>query len=280
MRFVRYRARETGGFGTIVADTIRPIIGAKTLVEAWLAQAEDAFAEPIPIADATLECPVFPLVRNPFCVGWNYVDHFAEGAAVRGPTDAQELPDRPTFFTKATTAITGPNDRIAAHSAVTETLDWEVELAVIIGTRATDVPEDGAMDVVLGFTVANDVSARNVQRGHGGQWFRGKSLDDTSPIGPWVVTGDEMGPIGGQEILCRVNGELVQSATLADLHFGVPRIIAELSNGMTLLPGDVILTGTPSGVGFARTPPRFLRPGDIVESEVAGIGTLRNQVGE
>lgn len=278
MRFVRYRARDTGGFGVLVGDTIRPIIGAETLIEATIGEAAGAFAKPISIADVTLECPVTPLVRNPFCVGWNYVDHFAEGAAARAPAGAQELPDRPTFFTKATTAIIGPVDPIAAHAEVTDTLDWEVELAVVIGARATDIPENRAMDVVLGFAVANDMSARNVQRGHGGQWFRGKSLDGTSPIGPWVVTPDEMGTIGGQTIRCRVNGELVQSATLADLHFGVPRIIAELSHGLTLLPGDVILTGTPSGVGFARTPPRFLSPGDVVESEISGIGMLHNEV--
>jgi 2-keto-4-pentenoate hydratase/2-oxohepta-3-ene-1,7-dioic acid hydratase in catechol pathway len=131
---------------------------------------------------------------------------------------------------------------------------------------------------VLGFTVANDVTARNVQRGHGGQWFRGKSLDGTCPIGPWIVTPDELRPLEAVPIACRVNGETVQSAVLGDLHFGVPRIIAELSAGLTLLAGDVILTGTPSGVGFARTPPRYLSTGDVVESEIGGIGVLRNEV--
>jgi 2,4-didehydro-3-deoxy-L-rhamnonate hydrolase len=279
MRIARYRDDETAGFGIVVDDAVRPVTGARTVVEAAAGAAADAVGEPIPLADLTLDCPVFPLVRNPFCVGWNYVDHFAEGAAARGPGGAQELPDRPTFFTKATTAIIGPFEAIAAHSAVTETLDWEVELAVVIGSGGSDIPEERAMDAVLGFAVANDVTARNVQRGHGGQWFRGKSLDATSPIGPWLVAPDELGEIGPQAITCRVNGETVQSATLADLHFGVPRIIAELSAGLTLLPGDVILTGTPSGVGFARTPPRYLVLGDVVESDIEGIGTLRNQVG-
>ena len=266
------------GYGLVDGDAIRPITDATSLIEAAARGSQGSTGEPIPLADVTLVCPVQPLVRNAFCVGWNYVDHFAEGATARGPGGALEIPDRPTFFTKATTAIIGPADPIASHPDVTETLDWEVEFAVVIGQRATDVPEEEAMDVVLGFTVANDVSARNVQRGHGGQWFRGKSLDATSPIGPWVVTRDEFGDVGPQAIRCRVNGETMQSATLADLHFGVPRIIAELSRGLTLLPGDVILTGTPSGVGFARTPPRFLHPGDVVESEIAGIGTIRNVV--
>jgi 2-keto-4-pentenoate hydratase/2-oxohepta-3-ene-1,7-dioic acid hydratase in catechol pathway len=279
MRIVRYRSRDTVGFGVVEGDTVRPVPGARTIVEAADAARVGAGEEPVMLADIALECPVFPLVRNPFCVGWNYVDHFAEGAAARGPGGAQEIPDRPTFFTKATTAIIGPLDRISSHGSVTDTLDWEVELAVVIGQGGSDIPEERALDAVLGFSVANDVTARNVQRGHGGQWFRGKSLDGTSPIGPWLVTTDEFGPIGGQAITCRVNGETVQSATLDDLHFGIARIIAELSAGLTLLPGDVILTGTPSGVGFARTPPRFLSDGDVVESDIEGIGTLTNRVG-
>jgi 2,4-didehydro-3-deoxy-L-rhamnonate hydrolase len=279
MRFARFRHDGTGAYGVIDGEAVRPIIGARSPVEAAARASAGNVGPAISLGDVTLDAPVLPLVRNVFCVGWNYVDHFAEGAAVRGPSGAQEIPDRPTFFTKATTAIIGPADGIAAHPDVTETLDWEVELAVVIGREGSDIPEDRAMEFILGFCVANDVSARNVQRGHGGQWFRGKSLDRTSPIGPWIVTPEEIGELGPQSIECRVNGETVQSATLFDLHFGVPRILAELSAGLTLLPGDVILTGTPSGVGFARTPPRFLSVGDVVESEIAGIGMLRNTVG-
>ncbi len=279
MRIARYLDREAIGFGIVSDAEIRPVPAAHSIVEAVLEAREGRIGEPIELGSINLDSPVFPLVRNPFCVGWNYADHFAEGAAVRGPSGAQELPDRPTFFTKATTSIIAPYGEIAAHASVTETLDWEVELAVVIGSGGADLTEERALDAVLGFTVANDVTARNVQRGHGGQWFRGKSLDATSPIGPWVVTPDELGELGSQAITCRVNGEIVQSATLADLHFGIPRIIAELSAGLTLLPGDVILTGTPSGVGFARTPPRFLHAGDVVESEIEGIGALRNEVG-
>ena len=277
MRLARYRSNGTVHFGVIEGDAIRPVADAQSIAEA-AAEAHDSSQEPLRLADVALDSPVFPLVRNPFCVGWNYVDHFAEGAAARGSGGAQELPDRPTFFTKATTSIIGPFDPVASHAAVTQTLDWEVELAVVIGAGGADIPEERALDAILGFCVANDVTARNVQRGHGGQWFRGKSLDGTSPIGPWVVTPDEIGELGPRAITCRVNGETVQSATLADLHFGVSRIIAELSAGLTLLPGDVILTGTPSGVGFARTPPRYLRAGDVVESEIDGIGVLRNEV--
>lgn len=232
----------------------------------------------VALEDVELRSPVAPLVRNAFCVGWNYDDHFAEGRAARGPAGATEIPDRPTFFTKATEAIIGPADDIESHAAISQTLDWEVELAVVIGRRGRDIAEDAALDHVLGFTVANDVTARNVQRGHGGQWFRGKSLDGTSPVGPWIVTRDAFGDVGSHRITCRVNGETMQDASLSSLHFDVPRILAELSAGLTLLPGDVILTGTPSGVGFAREPARFLSAGDVVESEIEGIGTLRNTV--
>ena len=232
----------------------------------------------VDLAMVTLAAPVLPVLRNLFCVGWNYVDHFAEGKAVRGGAGAQELPERPAFFTKATQTVIGPNDPIDAHDDVTSMLDWEVELAVVIGEGGSNIPEDRAMDHVLGYTIANDVTARNVQREHGGQWFRGKSLDGTCPIGPWIVTPDELGSLDKLAITCRVNGETMQSAALGDLHFGVPRIIAELSRGLTLLAGDVILTGTPSGVGFARNPPRFLADGDVVESEIEGIGMMRNVV--
>ena len=274
--------RDGGGirYGVVEGDDIRPIPDAATPPDAARLAASGAMSpEPAAsLADASLVAPVLPLVRNLFCVGWNYADHFAEGAAVRGAGSAQEIPDRPTFFTKATGTVIGPFDTIELHADVTQSLDWEVELAVVIGTGGRDIPEGAALDHVLGFTVANDVSARNVQREHGGQWFRGKSLDGTCPIGPWIVTPDELGSLEQRAITCRINGETVQSATLGDLHFGVPRIIAELSRGLTLEAGDVILTGTPSGVGFARTPPRFLAAGDVVESEIEGIGTLRNEV--
>ena len=208
-----------------------------------------------------LEAPVAPLVRNILCVGWNYLAHFAEGRGKRDrPADeAEELPQRPAFFTKATGCLIGPFDAIEDHAAITQTLDYEAELAVVIGVGGRDIAEEAAPGHVLGYAVANDVSARNVQRGHGGQWFRGKSLDATCPIGPWLVTPDELGELGPLAIRCRVNGETLQEARLGDMHFGVPRIIAELSAGLTLLGGDVILTGTPPGVGFARTPPRYLR---------------------
>ena len=258
-------------FGAIDGDRLVLAEDARTPMDVGTAGGDS-----IPLAEARLVAPIVP-VRNVFCVGWNYVEHFEEGQTARGGT-AQEIPDRPTFFTKATGTVIGPFDEIEGHGDVSETLDWEVELAVVIGLGGRDISADRALEHVLGYTVANDVSARNVQRGHGGQWFRGKSLDRTCPIGPWIVTPDEFGIPASQAIRCRVNAEVVQDASIADLHFDVPRIIEELSRGLTLLAGDVILTGTPSGVGFARTPPRYLSVGDVVESEVEGIGTIRNVV--
>lgn len=279
MRILAYRASGDIVFGLVDHGLVHPIPGA-SLIEASAAAASGLVAQDaLALESLELTAPVAP-VRNVFCVGWNYDDHFAEGRENRGASGPKEIPDAPTFFTKATGTVIGPTDRIEIHDAVTDKLDWEVELALVVGRGGRDINEADAFDHILGFMVANDVSARDVQRAHGGQWFRGKSLDATCPMGPWVVTPDELTDFDAVPIVCRVNGETVQSATLGDLHFGPKRIIAELSRGLSLVPGDIILTGTPSGVGSARTPPRYLAVGDVVESEIGGIGTLRNQVSQ
>ena len=216
--------------------------------------------------------------KNVFCVGWNYVEHFEEGAKMRvGPV--QELPAHPTFFTKAPTAVNGPYDRIPLHPGVTEKVDWEVELGVVIGKGGTHIKESDALKHVFGYTVINDVSAREVQRKHGQQWMKGKSLDGHCPMGPWIVTADEVKDWANLDVITRVNGVVKQNSNTRFMHFKVPRIIAELSAGLTLEPGDIISTGTPAGVGHARTPPEFLKAGDLLETEVGGIGVLRNRVG-
>lgn len=213
--------------------------------------------------------------RNVMCVGWNYLPHFEEGSAVHGDVD---LPDRPTFFSKSTTTVIGPYDDIPSHVGVTSELDYEVELGVVIGREVRDLSEDNALSAVAGYFVANDVSARDLQTGHGGQWFKGKSLDGTCPIGPWVTTVDEVGDPQALDIALRLNDELMQSTNTRHMIFPVRKLLAELSTGLTLLPGDILLTGTPEGVGFSRTPPVFLRPGDVLESSVEGLGSLRNLV--
>ncbi|MGW8271221.1 MAG: fumarylacetoacetate hydrolase family protein [Burkholderiales bacterium] len=214
--------------------------------------------------------------KNVFCVGWNYLAHFEEGARAR--PQQQEMPQHPTFFTKVPTAVTGPYDTVPLHVGVTEKLDWEVELGVIIGRGGRNIAESQAMKHVFGYTVINDVSAREVQRQHGQQWFKGKSLDGSCPMGPWIVTADEVVDPHALHVRCRVNGVTKQDANTRQMYFRIPRIIAELSAGLTLEPGDVISTGTPEGVGHARTPPEFLAPGDLLETEVEGIGVLRNRI--
>lgn len=213
--------------------------------------------------------------KNVVCVGWNYLEHFQEGEKIR--QSGQELPAHPVFFTKAPTAVIGPFDAIPFDAAVTDKLDWEVELGVVIGRRGRNISEELAYDHVFGYTVINDVSARDLQRAHGGQWFKGKSLDGTCPMGPVVATADYLDP-NNLRLTCRVNGVVKQDSSTRFMYFKISRLIAELSRGMTLEPGDVISTGTPPGVGFARNPPEYLKPGDLVETEIEGLGTLRNPV--
>src|SRR5262245_19317378 len=210
--------------------------------------------KPLKLSSLQLLAPIPRPRKNVFCVGWNYVEHFEEGAKMRvGPV--QELPTHPTFFTKAPTAVNGPYDRIPLHPGVTEKVDWEVELGVIIGKGGKNIKEADALKHVFGYTVINDVSAREVQRKHGQQWMKGKSLDGHCPMGPWIVTADEVKDWADLSVTTRVNGVVKQNSNTKYMHFKVPRIIAELSAGLTLEPGDIISTGTPAGVGHARTPP-------------------------
>jgi len=234
-------------------------------------------AKTIPLKSVKLLAPIPRPRKNVFCVGWNYLEHFEEGAKARAP--GVELPAHPTFFTKAPTAVNGPYDRVPLHPGVTEKVDWEVELGVVIGKRGANIREADAMKHVFGFTVINDVSAREVQRKHGQQWFKGKSLDGHCPMGPWIVTADKLKNYDDVRVVTRVNGVVKQDSSTKFMYFKLPRIIAELSAGLTLEPGDIISTGTPAGVGHARTPPEFLKAGDILETEVAGIGMLRNPIG-
>lgn len=229
----------------------------------------------LPLTRVKLLAPIPRPRKNVFCVGWNYLEHFQEGERIR--QSGQTLPDHPVFFTKAVTAVIGPHDPIPYDPRVTTQLDWEVELAVVIGRAGKNIPEVRAMEHVFGYTVVNDVSARDLQRAYGGQWHKGKSLDGTCPLGPAIVTADALDP-NGLRVITRVNGVVKQDSNTRHLYFKIPRLIAELSLGMTLEPGDVISTGTPQGVGFARTPPEFLRPGDLLETEIEGIGVLRNPV--
>ena len=231
-------------------------------------------AESLARDGVTLRAPVVPR-KNVFCVGRNYLEHAKEGAKALGRE--LKLPDVPTFFTKAPTAIADPEATLRFAHRVARQLDWEGELAVVIGRRLRDADEASAAVAVFGYTCLNDISARDLQRAHL-QWFKGKSLDASCPIGPWIVTPDEIGDARALSLETRVNGVVKQHASTASMIFSIPRIIAELSAGMTLEPGDVIATGTPEGVGFARTPPEFFADGDVVEVEIEKIGVLRNTI--
>jgi 2-keto-4-pentenoate hydratase/2-oxohepta-3-ene-1,7-dioic acid hydratase in catechol pathway len=258
--------------------TIHPLAGIGSL-EALLALDPAARAaalerreSPVALADATLLAPVQPR-KNVFCVGRNYLAHAEEGSRARG--EELKLPPVPTIFSKAPTSIAGPDQTLHLESKVSTHWDWEAELAVIIGTRCKNVEEAKALDVIFGYTCLNDVTARDLQRATT-QWFMGKTLDDTCPIGPWIVTADEIGDPQKLDVTLRLNGDVKQHANTASMIFDVKRIISYVSQGLTLEPGDVIATGTPEGVGFARTPPEFMKDGDVMEVEISKIGVLCN----
>jgi 2-keto-4-pentenoate hydratase/2-oxohepta-3-ene-1,7-dioic acid hydratase in catechol pathway len=214
--------------------------------------------------------------RNVHCVGWNYVEHFEEGKSLRDA--GQTLPEHPVFFTKGTNAVNGPYDPIPYDPRVSTAIDWEVELAVIVGRRGKNLSEEEAMGHVFGFCVLNDTTARDIQqKKHGGQWWKGKSLDGHAPMGPWIVTADGF-DWSSRRLVSRVNGVVKQDGNTSQMYFKVPRLLAELSLGLTLEPGDILATGTPPGIGHARKPPEYLRPGDVLESEIEGIGVLRNPI--
>ncbi len=228
-----------------------------------------------PIAEIRWHAPIPKPVKNIFCLGLNYLAHARESAQARGRD--VKIPEVPVIFTKAPTAANGPYDDIRVDRAVTGQVEWEVELGVIVGRAGRDISRDAALRHVFGYTVINDVSARDLQQRHM-QWFKGKSLDGFCPMGPVVVTADEFGDPQGKRLRSRVNGATKQDATTADMIFPVNVIIEWLSKGLTLEPGDIIATGTPEGVGMGRTPPEFLLDGHVVEAEVEGIGSLRNRV--
>jgi len=258
------------------ASTMLDLIRAGEPMLARLRELAQRAGDAVSLADVKLHAPIPRPAKNVFCVGWNYLEHFEEGA--KKLHDDRQLPEHPVFFSKVPTTVNGPYDAIPYDAAISTAMDWEVELGVVIGAGGKNIAEADAMRHVWGFTVINDVSWRDIQRRHGNQWHKGKSLDGTCPMGPWIVTADAFDPTDVR-VTCRVNGATKQDSRTKYMYFKVPRIIAELSAGMTLEAGDIISTGTPAGVGYARTPPEFLKPGDLLETEVEGLGTLRNTIG-
>ena len=212
--------------------------------------------------------------KNVVLLGVNYKEHIEEGARAR----ALELkyPEAPVFFTKPATSVIGHLGKVVHHKA-TEKLDYEIELAVIMGKKGRDIPKDKVYDYIFGYTICLDMTARDLQRKHG-QWFKGKSLDTYCPLGPWIVHKSALPNPQALRLACRVNGQIMQDDNTNNMIFDIPTTIEALSSGMTLEPGEIISTGTPSGVGFARVPPFFLKPGDKVEGEVEGIGVLQVEI--
>lgn len=235
---------------------------------------------PLRLADLTLAAPVPRPLRNIFCVGKNYHEHAHEfaGSGFDSSAAAGAIPKAPIIFSKVPECVVGPGEPIRIDPRVSAAVDYEAELAVIIGTGGRGISKTNAMAHVWGYTIVNDVTARDLQGLHS-QWLIGKSQDTFCPMGPWAVTADAI-DLADTTVKAWVNGELRQDANTRDLIFDVPTLIETLSAGITLRPGDIIATGTPAGVGIGRKPPVYLRGGDVVRIEIGGIGTLENPVAE
>ena len=234
----------------------------------------------IALSELKLLAPIPVPVRNIMCVGKNYREHAREftasGFDSSASSAADAIPTAPIIFTKVPQSVIGPGEPILYPTGVSDQLDYEAELAVIIGKPGRGIPLGSAMQHVWGYTIVNDVTARDLQARHK-QWFLGKSMDTFAPMGPWCVTADEV-DLGSSAIRCWVNGELRQEARFTDLIFDVPTLISTISAGISLVAGDIIATGTPAGVGIGFKPPRFLKKGDTIAMEVDGIGRLSNPV--
>lgn len=259
------------------SDLLKIIEGGAEALAAARRLVGERDAERVSLEGLVLLAPIRRFRRDILCTGWNYLDHFIEGRAKRDAQGAKELPKAPTFFTKGPDTVIGPRDPIAFDPRISNEWDYEAELAVLIGRTGRSIAEREADGYIFGYCLANDISQRDLQRRHGGQWLKGKSIDGTMPIGPYVVTPDEI-DLGEVRLQCLLNGEIRQDAMISQMAFPIEKLIAELSLGMTLRPGDLLLTGTPSGVGFARTPPIRLTEGDEVVVRATAFGELRNRL--
>jgi 2-keto-4-pentenoate hydratase/2-oxohepta-3-ene-1,7-dioic acid hydratase in catechol pathway len=285
MKYATYRLEGEVRVGQISADglSVTPVTvdgRAVSDLHDVLAGAAAATGAPVALGQVEVLAPIPRPRRNIFCVGKNYAAHakeFAGSGFDAGHTGAPEdLPTDPIVFTKAPECVIGHGAAIWSAEGVTDFLDYEAELAVIIGTGGRGISRADAMRHVWGYTIINDVTARDWQKRHK-QWFMGKSFDTFAPMGPFAVTADAIDG-AALDLYCWVNGELRQHANTRDLIFDIPTLIETLSAGITLMPGDIIATGTPEGVGIGRKPPTPLRRGDLVEIEIAGIGRLGNRV--
>ncbi|WP_077211146.1 fumarylacetoacetate hydrolase family protein [Bacillus dakarensis] len=237
----------------------------------WVDQHPDKKELLISLSGVKLLAPIPRPSKNIFCVGKNYAEHAIEMGS------KEDIPEHVMVFTKAPTSVIGPNEKVHSHHQVTEQLDYEGELAVVIGKKGKEIKKEEALDYVFGYTIINDVTARDLQARHK-QFFIGKSLDTTCPMGPWIVHSSRIDNPNNLDIETRINEEVRQHSNTENFIFPIEEIISVLSKGMTLEPGDIIATGTPAGVGKGFKPPRFLKAGDKMEITIEGIGTLRNDV--
>jgi 2-keto-4-pentenoate hydratase/2-oxohepta-3-ene-1,7-dioic acid hydratase in catechol pathway len=230
-----------------------------------------------PLSEVQLKAPIPLPRRNVICVGKNYREHakeFSHSGFEAGAVKGAEIDEYPAVFTKLPSSVAGPGATVSLHSHITESVDYEAELALIVGKGGRDIAKADAYKHVFGYTIVNDVTARDRQRNHK-QWFLGKALDGFCPMGPWIVTADEIDP-ENLDVKCWVNGELRQNANTSDLIFDIPTLIATISAGLSLQAGDIVATGTPAGVGIGFNPPKFLKAGDVVRIAISGIGDLEN----
>lgn len=284
MKIASYFDGQSNKLGVVdeAATSVRAIPSVKDMAEliasglALSALAKDLGPE-VPLAQVKLLPPIVPR-RNIFCVGKNYRAHakeFAGSGYEAGAVKGAEIDEYPAVFSKTPSTVIGHTDTVSLHPHVTSEVDYEAELALIIGKPGRDIAPEKAFEHIWGYTIVNDVTARDRQKNHK-QWFLGKTLDTFCPMGPWITTADELDATR-LDLQCWVNGELRQSANTSDLIFDIPTLISTLSAGLMLQPGDVIATGTPAGVGIGFNPPRFLKSGDEVTITISGIGTLSNR---
>lgn len=290
MRLVTYSQQGQQRIGVVQGDQVADVSSVAPTMNELIQGGQQALDDArraadsggkTPLSQVRLLAPIPRPLKNVFCLGLNYKEHVAEGAAA-GARATADLPEYPVWFTKVPTAVCGPYDDIAIDPRISTQYDWEVELAVVIGRSGRHIPKERAYEYIHSYTVFNDFSVRDIQRRHGPppQWFKGKSWEKGSPMGPWLITADELSSPGHLQVTCRVNGVVKQNSNTELMIFDIPSQIADITQVLSLEPGDVISTGTPSGVGFARKPPEFLKNGDVMETEIEHIGLLRNRIVE
>ena len=283
MKLITYRLHGAEHVGALTADgtAVAPLPYADMNILIETASLEElcaaaAAAETIPMDQVELLAPIPRPRQDVICLGMNYLDHAREAAQYNSEAFEKEKPVA-VYFSKRVTEAVAPEDFIESHTELVERLDYEAELAVILGKSARKIRSEDAADYIFGYTILNDVSARDLQTGHK-QWYFGKSLDSFTPMGPCIVTADEIAYPPALDISASVNGEMRQHSNTSLFITSIGAALEELTAGMTLLPGTILSTGTPAGVGMGFDPPKFLKPGDVVECAIQGIGTLRNTV--